>query len=111
LEALGGQERFVGTEYATSRFCHLIHRTENLNKLFGSAQDLPELETRTLRLRVIDRVSSSRHVDFAFDDDGIYIFKPTPEQYSKNFTELLALMEKTAGHVQGVVKVMIPNEW
>lgn len=50
-------------------------------------------------------------VDFGYDEDGIYIFKPTAEQYSDNFTELLALMEKAAGQVQGVVKVRIPNEW
>lgn len=111
MDVLGGYERFVGIQSATSRFRQLMHKTEKLRKYFESAHDLPEHGTRNLRLHDINRVPSSRHVDFVLDDDFVYIFKPTAEQYSSNFAELLALMEKTAGRIQGVVKVMIPNEW
>lgn len=88
-----------------------MHRTEKLNKYFELAHGLPEHGPRTLRIHDINRAPSSRHVDFMFDDDSIYIFKPTAVQYSSNFSKLLALMEKTAGRMQGVVKVVIPNEW
>lgn len=65
----------------------------------------------TMRLRDVDRVPSPKDVDFDFDDDGICIFKPTAQQYSSGFTELLRLMEDTAGRIQGVVKAIVPSRW
>lgn len=59
----------------------------------------------------MDRVPSSRDVGFDIDDEGIHTFKPTAEQYSGSFEKLLGLMNETAGHIQGVVKVCVPREW
>lgn len=89
----------------------MIHGTEKWNKHFEPNYDLSEHGMRSMCLHDSDGGHNPGQVDYGFDEDGIYIFRPTAKQYSNNFTELLALMEKVAGQVQGVVKVMVPNKW
>lgn len=93
----------------------VTHRTdpdyvsETVDKYLG----LPMVPRRGSQIRRSIKFrgpQSLRDCNYVIDGDGIYVFKPTPRQYSC-FAELLSLMEGTAGRAQGAVKVVVPEQW